>query len=156
VTGEPGNFQYKKGWERIPDGFVKTPVDWGIVQFNLILLDWITKWPGFASIGGNTGTVNSFAGFDLGDPVTGLKNVPNFLEGNNLMCFALQLVKTAAPNYTSTIWATLGQPLNLLMKTLDASLLSLACPGWDLLTKDGTPLWEKLQEKYPGARNGAL
>lgn len=36
------------------------------------------------SIGGNTGTVNSFTGVDLGDTTGGVYNAQTLFEGNNL------------------------------------------------------------------------
>ena len=37
------------------------------------------------------------------------------------------------------------------MKALAAPLLSLDCPAWDDLNSGGEPIWEKLQELFPGA-----
>ncbi|EME80788.1 uncharacterized protein MYCFIDRAFT_79994 [Pseudocercospora fijiensis CIRAD86] len=110
VTGRGSNFTYQKGWERIPQNFYKVPLDWGLVQLNLDLVSWTLQYPQLASIGGNLGRVNSFAGVDLSDPVGGLLNLSNLLEGNNLLCFALQIVKLAAPSYTNNIFATLTKP----------------------------------------------
>lgn len=155
VSGEPGNFSYNRGWERIPEGFVKVPVDWGLVQLNLDLVSWTLQYPVLASIGGNMGEVNTFTGVDLGDPVSGLANVPKLLEGNNLICFALQIVKLAAPSYTNNLFATLA-PLNMLLENLAGPLLSLSCPSYDLLTQGGEPLWDVLQAKYSGANNSSL
>jgi hypothetical protein len=100
--------------------------------------------------------VNSFTGVDLSDPVSGLVNVPKLLESNNLICFALEFVKLAAPSYTNNIFTTLAAPLNLLFDALSVPLLSLACPQFDALTQSGQPLWEVLQEKFPGAEKTAL
>lgn len=156
MSGSPSNFTYNKGWERIPDNWYKTPLDWGLVQLNLELLSWIAKYPVLASIGGNVGSVNSFTGVDLSDPVTGLANVPKLLESNNLVCFALQIVKMAAPSYTNNLFATLAAPLNLLLDKLAVPLLNLSCPSMDALTKGGRPLWEELRETFPGAKDSAL
>jgi len=45
VSGEEGNFTYNKGWERIPENWYKTPVDYGLVSLNLDTVDFILKYP---------------------------------------------------------------------------------------------------------------
>lgn len=156
MSGSPGNFTYQRGHERIPEQWYHRPVPYGLVTLNLDLVDWILRNPVLASIGGNVGTVNSFAGVDLSDPVSGLTNVPKLLEDNNLICFALEFVKLAAPSYTNNIFTTLAAPLNSLLDELNTPLLSLACPEFDSLTKDGVPLWESLQQQFPGANKTGM
>lgn len=70
-------------------------LDYGLVQLNLDVVYFVTRYPIFGSIGGNTGKVNSFTGVNLKDPVDGLLNVPNLLQGNNLLCFVLEIVNFA-------------------------------------------------------------
>lgn len=45
IQGEDGNFTYNEGWERIPDNWYKTPVDYGLVQLNLDTVGFVTKHP---------------------------------------------------------------------------------------------------------------
>lgn len=85
----------------------KVPLDYGLLQLNLDTVDWILKFPELASIGGNTGTVNSFAGVELTDLTSGVLNLPKLLESNNLLCFVLEIVKLASPTYLSNLYATL-------------------------------------------------
>ncbi|RDW64410.1 uncharacterized protein DSM5745_09821 [Aspergillus mulundensis] len=56
---------YEKGHERIPENWHRRPVDYGLLDLNVDLLGWAMKYPELASIGGNTGTINSFTGVDL-------------------------------------------------------------------------------------------
>ncbi|CZT19509.1 related to oxidase [Ramularia collo-cygni] len=156
VSGTPGNFTYKRGHERIPDNFYRRPVPYGLVGLNLDLVHWITRNPVLGSIGGNVGTVNSFAGVDLSDPVSGLTNIPKLLESNNLICFALEFVKLAAPSYTNNIFTTLAAPLGSLLDVINAPLLSLSCPEFGSLTQGGEPLWESLQKQFPGAEKSGM
>lgn len=132
-------------------------------------MDWILRHPELGSIGGNTGTVNSFAGVELTDLTSGVLNLTKLLESNNLLCFVLEVVKLASPTYLNNLYATLvsnfsnladggavlmgGQsvPLNLLFDTLSVPLLNLACPTWTDLTYGGEPIWQALQERFPGA-----
>lgn len=147
---------YKKGWERIPENWYRTPVDYTLLKLNTDIVSWTLRQPVLGSIGGNTGSINSFAGVDLSDPVTGLTNVPDLLESNNLVCFALQIVKLASPTYLNNLYKTLSKPLNLILDALSAPLLDLACPSFNALTQGGKPLWKELEERFPGAKISAL
>lgn len=95
VTGERGDFTYQKGHERIPENWYKTTIDYGLMQLNLDVVYFITKYPHFASVGGNVGTVNSFTGVDLADPAGGILNGLDLLKSNNLLCFVLEVVNFA-------------------------------------------------------------
>ncbi|CAK4032224.1 Aromatic peroxygenase [Lecanosticta acicola] len=156
VTGDRSNFTYTKGHERIPENWYKRTVDYGLVELNLDVVYFITRYPVFASVGGNTGKVNTFTGVDLSDPVGGLLNVPNLLQGNNLLCFVLELVNFAAPNYLNNLVTTLAAPVELLASTIAGPLLNLSCPELGEITRDGVPLWESLGAEFPGAnRSGS-
>jgi hypothetical protein len=116
------------------------------VQLNLDTLTMIAQHPELGSIGGNMGITG------------GVLNADKLLESNNLICFALQVVRMASPSYLSNIYSTLDKPLKLIAKIVSAPLLSLDCPVWDDLTLEGQPLWTALEEKFPGAKRsqGAL
>ena len=118
----------------------------------------IAQHPELGSIGGNVGTVNSFTGVDLNNITGGMLNAGKLLESNNLIGFALQVVRMASPSYRSNLYATLDKPLKLITNIVSAPLLSLDCPVWDDLTREGNPLWTVLEEKFPGAKRsqGAL
>jgi hypothetical protein len=147
---------YNKGWERIPENWYRTPVDYTLLKLNTDIVSAVLRQPVLGNIGGNTGSKNSFAGVDLSDPVTGLTNAPKLIESNNLICFALQIVKLASPTYLNNLYTTLSKPLNLILDTLSVPILDLACPSWNALTVGGKPLWEELQERFPGAKISAL
>lgn len=105
VSGERGGFVYNRGYERIPENWYKTTVDYGLVQLNLDVVSFILKYPVFASIGGNVGRVNSFTGVDLADPAGGVLNMGNLLQSNNLICFVLEIVNFAGNRLSSTDFA---------------------------------------------------
>lgn len=149
---DDGSLEYRQGHEQIPENWFHTPVDYGLVQLNIDTLAMIAQYPEVGSIGGNVGTVNSFTGVDLSDITGGVLNAGKLLESNNLLCFALQIVKMASPSYLNNIYATLDKPLKLITKILSVPLQDLDCPVWDDLTMDGKPLWSALQEKFPGAK----
>ncbi|KAK4503777.1 hypothetical protein PRZ48_004692 [Zasmidium cellare] len=156
VSGDKSNFTYTKGHERIPDNWYKSTSPYGLVNLNLDVVHFVLRYPIFGSVGGNVGEVNSFTGVNLADPVDGLLNVPNLLESNNLLCFVLEVVNFAAPNYLNNLVSTLTAPLELLLDAVAAPLLNLSCPQLDEITRDGVPLWESLGAQFPGAnRSGS-
>ena len=104
------------------------------------------------SIGGNTGTINSFSGLNLQDITGGILNSASLLESNNLLCFALEALKTFLPNSLSPLLSTLAAPIDLVADVLAAPILSLACPAWQDLTEGGEPLWNVIQNSFSGAK----
>ncbi|OLN88356.1 Aromatic peroxygenase 1 [Colletotrichum chlorophyti] len=152
VQGEEGSFTYNPGWERIPNNWYRTPVDYGLVQLNLDIVALVAKYPELGSIGGNMGKVNNYAGVDLSDLTGGVLSTTSILEGNNLMCFVFEVVKTAAPNSLSTVFSIIAKPLNMLTDALGAAILNLACPAFKDLTVGGKNFEDGIKAEYPGAR----
>ncbi|KXT05936.1 hypothetical protein AC578_298 [Pseudocercospora eumusae] len=133
VVDYPHPFTYNFGWERIPYNWYRRAGDYSLIELNLDLVQFLLWYPETHSIGGNTGKVNSFAGIDFSDPVSGILNLPNFLLGNNLICFALEIVKLVSPNYLNNIYATL-------FGTLGNIGSGLGCPVIPDLTHGGVPI----------------
>jgi hypothetical protein len=156
VVTENGRMVYKEGQERIPANWYRIPVDYGLASLNLDLLAWAAKYPRLASIGGNLGAVNSFAGVDLADATGSVVNAVSLLQGNNLLCFALEAVKTFAPNSLSTLFKVLEVPLRLVNDALLDPLLDLGCPVFGDLTMGGTDLMTGLMGKFPGAKRSGV
>ncbi|KAI4595204.1 hypothetical protein KJ359_007180 [Pestalotiopsis sp. 9143b] len=154
VYEEDGELVYKVGQEQIPANWYRTAVDYSVVALNLDLAAWIMKHPVLASVGGNMGAVNTFAGLDLEDLTGGVLNATSLLEGNNLFCFAMEVVKTFAPNSLSSLFDTLAKPLELLNDAILDPLLDLSCPAWKDLTVNGTDFLSYAQDKFPGASKG--
>ncbi|KAI8168790.1 Dothistromin biosynthesis peroxidase dotB [Colletotrichum sp. SAR 10_70] len=152
VQGEEGNLTYNKGWERIPDNWYRTPVDYGLVQLNLDLVSWVLKYPELGSIGGNMGEVNSFAGVNLGDLTGGVLNLTKLLENNNLLCFVFEILKTASPNSLSTLFSIIEVPLKLVTDAVGAAVLNLACPAFKDMMVGGKSFEDGIKDQYPGAK----
>lgn len=148
---ENGEMVYNKGWERIPENWYRTPVDYGLVSLNLDLVSWVLQHPELASVGGNMGKVNSFAGVDLHDVTGGILNATSLLEGNNLFCFSLEIVKTFAPNALAPIFKSLEVPLQMINDAVVGPLLDISCPAFQDLTMEGDDFFTGLSNKYPGA-----
>lgn len=151
VTENPnGSLSYTPGHERIPENWFPRQTPYTILDFNAAEAALLVKQPELLSVGGNTGEVNSFAGIDVGDLTGGVFNAANLLEGNNLVCFALEVVKFAGPNSLSSALKTLSEPIELLGKIV-APLVDLSCPVFEDLTVGGTNFWDHAMQAYPGA-----
>lgn len=151
VTETPnGTLSYTPGHERIPENWFPRQKPYSILDFNAAEAALLLKKPELLSVGGNTGEVNSFAGIDLEDLTGGVFNAANLLEGNNLVCFALEVVKFAGPNSLSSALKTLSEPVEILGKIV-APLVDLSCPVFEDLTVGGTNFWDHAIETYPGA-----
>ena len=48
VQGDGNNMTYKEGWERIPENWYKTPVDYDLVQLQLDTDAFMLKYPELA------------------------------------------------------------------------------------------------------------
>lgn len=103
------------------------------------------------SIGGNTGTVNSFTGVDVEDLTGGVFNAETLLEGNNMMCFVFEAVDTLAPNSLSTLFSILEGPLQLVTNTIGSALTGFSCPALTDLAIGGQGFEDAIKSMFPGA-----
>ena len=99
--------------------------------------------PEFASIGGNTGTVNSFVGIDPANLTGGLYNAGTLFEGNNLFCYAMQLLIQGTPDILSGLFTDTNAAEDKLGSIINAESDSLGCPKLNNIDKDQF-------NKYPG------
>lgn len=95
--------------------------------------------------------MNTYSGIDLNNITGSIVNAEGLLEGNNLLCFALQTLKLGSPNSLSSLYATLAAPLGMLLNVIDSTFLSLSCPAFSDLSYQGTDLFEFINATYPGA-----
>ncbi|KAI3393294.1 hypothetical protein diail_4476 [Diaporthe ilicicola] len=151
VDDENGEMVYRKGEERIPENWYRTPVEYGLVGLNLDLVSWVTQHPELGSVGGNLGRVDTFTGLDLHNVTGGVLNAESLLEGNNLLCFALAIVKTFAPSALAPLFKLLEAPLKLIEDAVAGPLADSGCPAYQDLTMGGQDLFAGLANKYPGA-----
>ncbi|KAK3676945.1 hypothetical protein LTR78_003150 [Recurvomyces mirabilis] len=108
TSSSDSNPTYTYGHERIPLNWYPRPTPYGLAELNQDILSWTLKHPELASIGGNTRTTNSFTLLDLSNLTDGVLAAPKLLEKNNLLCFALEFVKLAAPSFTNNLFETLS------------------------------------------------
>ena len=91
VSGEDGDFKYTRGHERIPDNWYTRNAGDAYTIAYLVAddLEMVLQHLDLESIGGNTGTVDSFTGVHIADLIGGMLNAQSLLENNNLFCFAM-------------------------------------------------------------------
>lgn len=73
------------------------------------------------------------------------------MQGNNLICFVFETVKTLAPNSLSTLFSVLEVPLELVANTISDTLLNMSCPALKDLTVGGVNFEEGMGKLFPGA-----
>ncbi|KAG4443914.1 hypothetical protein IFR05_000554 [Cadophora sp. M221] len=130
VTGTPDNFVHNRGMERIPYNWYRRPTASAhtIPEVLVDLFGNNAQYPGILRFGGNTGTVNSFAGVDLGNLTNGAFNLDTLAEGNNAACFLLQASLAGLPDAASPLLGTLGTVLKWATAQLGPISSKLGCP----------------------------
>ncbi|KAF8602855.1 hypothetical protein BDV93DRAFT_607177 [Ceratobasidium sp. AG-I] len=147
VSGSSGNLTYKWGNERIPDNWYRRLGDYGLAQAAVDGLTIASKIPQTLSIGGNTGTVNSYAGVDVSDLTGGVFNAANLLEGNNSACFMFRVIEVATPSMLEGLISNIATAVALISEKIAPQFDKFNCPQ---LSKYDTSLFKK----YPGAGSG--
>jgi hypothetical protein len=137
------NFVVKQGWERIPENWYRRPNDFTIPEFFADVLEHAAKYPELLNVGGNTGTVNSFTGVDLTDLTGGVFNGASLLQGDNLLCFAMQALTFGMPDLLGTTYADVSAAYLPLLDRIKVVTGNKACPQ---LQKYNSNLFKK----YPG------
>lgn len=130
VSGEPGNFIYTPGHERIPLGWSRRPtinMYTFLEAFSDLLID-NSAYPGVFRVGGNTGTVNSFTGVDLQNLTGGVFNAATLAQGNNAACFFLQASLSVLPDAVMPALGAVGSILGWATSLIAPIEQRLACP----------------------------
>lgn len=109
------------------------------------------SYPDNCKVGGNTGEVNSFDGFDLGDISGGFINAAEDLQDPQRMgCFIAQAIRADTPSFLDNVFdgAALTQVLGLVGSKLEPALAMLGdCPNLPA----GKSVFG-MSSKYPGAK----
>ena len=119
-----GTLSWQPGYERIPNNWYRRPL--GIVNeyspesFAQDFLQVAAVVPEAASVGGNTGTVNSFAGVDLGDITGGAYHTTDLLDPTKFVCYFYQLTLAVVPDFlrSEALGSLLGGALSLLQSEI--------------------------------------
>lgn len=145
ITGDDGNFTYTPGYERIPENwYTRNQLDpYDVLFLNQDTTFQLLQHLEFASIGGNTGTPNSFVGVDPELLTDGVFNAQTLLQGNNLMCYGLQLAVQELPDILSGLVTNLAAAVNQVSSAFGNATESLGCPELTKINQDQFT-------KYPG------
>ncbi len=131
ISGDaPGSFVHHPGQERIPENWYRRAIgdEYTIPFFQTDLLSYVTQYPELLSVGGNTGTTNSFTGVNIGDLTGGVFNSQTLLEGNNLECFAYEALQQGAPDILKGLFSDITKPLGMLDDQIASVIGGLGCP----------------------------
>lgn len=152
ITGDDGDFKYTPGHERIPDNwYTRNALDPYTVPFlaidsNLMLLQHLD----FGSIGGNTGSVNSFVGVDPANLTSNVYNLDTLTEGNNLLCYGMQLTLQETPDILSGLFSDINEARDKLGSALNDATGSLGCPSLNNIDKGQFGQFPGYTEDYGG------
>ena len=152
ITGEDGDFKYTPGHERIPDNwYTRNVVDaYTIPYLSLDGLGMSTKHLKFFTVGGNTGTVNSFVGVNPENLTGSVYTLDSLAEGDNAFCYGVQLTKQAAPDILSGLFSDVKKALNVLNPVLDDVTGSLGCPEIDSIDESQFAQFPGYTDNYNG------
>lgn len=144
-----GRLTVNVGHEKIPDNLYRRPLDSPLTTLEFIsqTSEIIRKYPRAGSIGGNTGTVNSFAVLDLANFTGGVFNAGDLADPVKLSCFLYQVSQILALPVLRKIFtntkAALGYIDNLFVG------LGIGCP--ELNSVD-----QSIFAQFPGAKPGKI
>lgn len=119
-----GSLTWQPGYERIPDDWYRRPLgpqnEYTPQSFALDLVKIAQTVPEAVSVGGNTGTTNSFTGVDLGDITGGAYHTQDLLDPTKFVCFFYQLSLAIVPDFlrSRALGTLLGSALTLLQSKI--------------------------------------
>ena len=127
---------YTYGHERIPENWYRRADDDALTTADIAAstAQQCASYPTNCQVGGNTGTVNSFTGVDLGDISGGFINtVKDLADPGKAGCFIAQAIQADTPSFLDKTFtgAALVAIKALIPKVLTPALtpLTLTCPN---------------------------
>jgi hypothetical protein len=160
-TGDPSSVDtltYKYGYERIPSTYKRRhPANqWTLADIVAAVAQQAVAYPSTTGVGGNTGTVNSFAGIDLGDLTGGAYNAQALQDPYKLGCFISNTIQSQAPTALqgllsgSQLQAALDSISTKLNPMLDQSFGACTALFGDNRKPKGRTERDIAGSKYPG------
>ncbi|KAK4496679.1 hypothetical protein PRZ48_012661 [Zasmidium cellare] len=140
IQGENGHYTAPFGHERIPLNWYRRSftAPYTIPYFLGDVVEFAKLHPKFLDIGGNLdGKTNNFAGVQVENLTNGVFNSADLLQGNNLGCFAFQVVAQVKADLV------LQNLLNTLQNTIGDIVTQLSCPQLEKID-------EAELERFPG------
>ena len=162
ITGDDGNFTYTPGYERIPDNwYTRHPSDPYTLGDTVLdaTENMLLPHPEFGSIGGNTGTTNSFVGLDPENLTGGIYTASNLAQGNNLFCYGLELTIQQTPDILAGLFTDISAAQDEIGSVLNNATESLGCPKLNNIDKDQFqqfPGYTQTYNGYSDPTNGGL
>lgn len=131
ISGPDDNLVYTYGHEQIPANFYKRAIrnEYTIPLFIEDTFNFASTFPEMFSIGGNTGTVDSYVVLDLGNLTGGIYESGTLLEGDNLWCFVFQSLLAAAPDVLKGGYSDPSAPMKTLLDAVGGVVGAFACPA---------------------------
>ena len=137
ITGDYPNFQYTPGHESFPNNWYKrNPVDYYSLPYAAIdAVGMALQHSEFLSVGGNTGKPNSFTGVDPQNLTGGVYTASNLLQGNNGICYGLELSLMESPDILSGLYSDVDAAVDKLGTAIDKATDALGCPALNSVNK---------------------
>lgn len=150
ITGSDGDFTYTPGHERIPENwYTRNLVDYYTIPYYSIDANTMAlAYPEFLSVGGNTGTVNSFVGLDPANLTGGVYDAETLTEGNNALCYGFQVGVQALPDLLEGLFTDVDAAADAIGAAVNQATDSLGCPQLNTVVKgqfDQYPGYAKLK-----------
>lgn len=138
ITGDYPDFTYTPGYERIPDNwYTRNALDaYTIPYLSLDSTAMLLQYPEFGSVGGNTGKVNSFFGLDPGNLTSDVYSASSLTEGNNLLCYGMELAIQETPDIISGLFNDVSAAQDQIGAAFNNATNSLGCPTLNNIDKD--------------------
>ena len=154
ITGESGSFVYNPGQEQIPSNWYTRAADdeYSVLSLELDILSFAEQYPEILSIGGNTGTTNSFTGVNIEELTGGVYNAQTLTQGNNLECFAFQALQQGSPDILKGLFSDITEALSMLTTQITDVIGDLGCPqleSIDLSQFDQFPGYSQSYDGHP-------
>lgn len=86
------------------------------------------KDPRLLTVGGNTGSPNSFVPVDLSLLTKGVYKSGTLTQGKTLLCFILGTIVAESPVVLRSVYSDVKLAINPLIDSLNGSLAALDCP----------------------------
>jgi hypothetical protein len=131
VEGEPGNFKWLPGQERVPEDWYRRP-SYAPYEAQDVVGDvalGYLAYPKTLKFGGNTGKVNTFTGLNVADLSGGLLSAETLFTGDNFACFSFQLLQQAIPDFLNNILNDLAPVTKLVNSAIGPVVGGLSCPA---------------------------
>lgn len=151
-----GALEYRAGHERLLPTWKRRPLGstFGIDDIIVTVYEAALRNPHLLSAGGNTGTVNSYAGLDAGDLTGGVyREVDLLKDPANLACYIYQMsIEEVIPTQLNVVYKTAAEALDFVAKNIKAPFAKLAEANGNPCQKVSNPNIAEAYDKFPGSK----